>query len=86
MTENKPVEEKKDPKEEKIEEVRTARQRLKEENDLLEAENARAESLRAESLNAGRSMMTKPVIETEDEKWAREAKERYKGTGLDPTR
>ena len=86
MTENKPVEEKIDPKEEKIEEVRTARQRLKEENDLLEAENARSENLRAESLNAGRSMMTKPVIETEDEKWAREAKERYKGTGLDPTR
>jgi hypothetical protein len=23
--------------------------------------------------------------ETADEKWAREAKERYKGTGLDPT-
>lgn len=26
-----------------------------------------------------------PKVETEDEKWAKDAKERYEGTGMDPT-
>lgn len=26
-----------------------------------------------------------PKVETDEEKWAKEAKERYEGTGLDPT-
>ena len=67
--------------------VREAREKLKAENDLLEAEKLRSERLRAEAILGGRSAGAIPVVvETAHDKWAREAKERYKGTGLDPTR
>ena len=44
---------------------------------------ARQEALR--SLGGGSLAGQRPIAETEDEKWAREAKLRYAGTGMDPT-
>lgn len=61
-------------------------ERQKRENDRREKLIEREESLAARKavggdLDAG----NKPVKKTDDEKWAEGAKERYEGTGLDPT-
>jgi len=65
--------------------LKTADQ-LKAENDALEREIDRAEKLKSRQIVAGRSEgFVPPKIETPEEKWAREAKQRYAGTGLDPT-
>ena len=90
MEEDKPKEEGEKPTPEisktEADLVREARLKLKEENDALEAEKLRGEQLRAEGMVAGRSLLTPPPKElTEDEKWAERARERYKGTGMDPT-
>jgi len=56
------------------------------ENLLMIEERKRIEKATAEMLVNGRSYAGQaPKVETADEKWKREAKERYKGTGLDPT-
>lgn len=66
--------------------VQEARLKLKAENDALEAEKLRSEKLRAAALIGGRTAIATPVQEeTFQEKWKRTAKERYKGTGYDPT-
>lgn len=66
--------------------VMEKRLKLKAENDMLEAEALRGERLRAQLAVAGRSVIAQPTkIETPEEKWRREAKIRYAGTGLDPT-
>jgi hypothetical protein len=53
----------------------------------ITAERKRIEKATAEMLVNGRSYAGQPATkpETADEKWAREAKIRYAGTGLDPT-
>lgn len=52
----------------------------------LREENDRMEDLIAKKMLGGRSEAgEKPKKETDDERWAREAKERYAGSGLDPT-
>lgn len=66
--------------------MREEREKLKAENDLMEGELLRREQLRAQAVIAGKSQGAVPIQpETADEKWRREAKTRYKGTGLDPT-
>lgn len=56
---------------------------------LLEEETAlqdRKEKLHAEQMVGGKAEAGgETVKKTEDEKWAEEAKERYKDTGMDPT-
>jgi len=53
------------------------------EHERLIAEEKELMAERALSGKAGISAPEKP--ETEDEKWKREAKKRYEGTGMDPT-
>ena len=66
--------------------IRASWEKLKAENDKMVEEMARSERLRAQMLIQGKAELTPPPkIETEHEKWAREAKIRYKGTGMDPT-
>jgi len=49
-------------------------------------ERKRLEKASADMLISGRSYMSpKPKEKTEEEKWAERARERYKGTGMDPT-
>ena len=47
----------------------------------------RQEELHAQQMLGGHSQagQTPPPKETEEEKWAKDAKERYAGTGMDPT-
>jgi len=54
---------------------------------LMTTERRRIEKATAEALINGRSYagQSQPKTETEEEKWAREAKIRYAGTGMDPT-
>lgn len=66
--------------------VKADRELLKAENDAYDAELLRSERLRAERIKGGNNVITPPpVVETEHDKWKREAKERYKGTGMDPS-
>lgn len=85
--EEKKEEEKKEEK--KLSPIEEAKEVNKEKARLLEEEKKvleRREKLAAEELVGGKaSAGTEPVKETDDEKWAREAKERYAGTGMDPT-
>lgn len=71
----------------KQEAVPSEAEKLKAENDLLETELKRREELKAKSMYAGRSQAGTPDVKPEsfEDKWRREAKERYKGTGMDPT-
>jgi hypothetical protein len=67
-----------------------AKKVLKETNETLlkiTEERKRIEKATAEMLINGRSYAGQPTQkpETADEKWKREAKIRYAGTGLDPT-
>jgi len=52
----------------------------------ITAERQKIEKAAADLLVNGRSFAgQKPKEKTEDEKWAESAKERYAGTGMDPT-
>jgi len=54
--------------------------------DQISEERKKIEKATAEIKISGRSFAGQvKKEETTDEKWVREAKERYKGTGLDPT-
>jgi len=69
-----------------VEETRQLVKQLKEENDRKEDLVLREEEAQVKETLGGRSEAgEKPKKETADEKWAREAKERYAGSGLDPT-
>lgn len=49
-------------------------------------ERKKIEKASAEMMISGRSYMSpKPKEKTEEEKWAERARQRYKGTGMDPT-
>lgn len=85
MMEQKPTTPDAAPKSE-LEIMQETRSRLKAENDAIEQELLRRERLRAESIRGGGNVMTPPPVqETAHDKWKREAKKRYEGTGLDPT-
>lgn len=62
-------------------------QKMKASNDALEAEVLRSERLKAQAYQAGKGFIHAPPAppETPEEKWRRERKAFYKGTGLDPT-
>jgi len=63
----------------KIEELNAASERK-------EKANARAEEiLRVKEVGGGSEAGQIPKAETEDEKWEKDAKKRYEGTGMDPT-
>lgn len=61
-------------------------ERQKRENDRRESILVREEALAAMRTVGGEAEAgITPVVETEDEKWAKDAKIRYEGTGMDPT-
>lgn len=69
-----------------VEEVTKNYEKLKEANDKVEAELLRKEELKAKVALGGKSDAgQEPKKESEDEKWEKNAKERYEGTGMDPT-
>ena len=70
--------------------IEEAKKVMEENKKLLEeikSERKKIEKATAEMLINGRSYagQAPPKPETADEKWAREAKIRYAGTGMDPT-
>jgi hypothetical protein len=83
------VEDKKKVEEEKISPLDEARKFNEDSKKVLaemKSERLKIEKAAAEMLVNGKSLAGQVIkAETADEKWAREAKERYKGTGLDPT-
>ena len=69
-----------------VDEARAIRDDLVKAKEELKAENDRKEKLKAEELlspSAGGAIEKKE--KTEEEVWADNAKERYAGTGMDPT-
>jgi hypothetical protein len=81
--EEKPVEETINP----IDEAKNVLEETKKTLASISEERKRIEKATAEMLVNGRSYagQAPPKEETADEKWAREAKLRYAGTGMDPT-
>ena len=88
-SENQPEEKESEQIESTPSPLELARQLNEDNKKLLEqisAERKRIEKASADMLISGRSYMSpKPVEKTEDEKWAERARQRYKGTGMDPT-
>ena len=69
-----------------VDKVKENLEELKKANDETEAELLRGEELRAKVTQGGKAAAGQEVVkETEDEKWAKDAKLRYEGTGMDPT-
>ena len=69
-----------------IEEGKEILEGIKKERVALEEERKKMEKVVAETQLAGKSFSGQGEKEkTEDEKWAESAKERYAGTGMDPT-
>jgi hypothetical protein len=69
-----------------IDKTNKAAERLENANKKAEDLVKRQERIIAEQRLHGKGVAGQPKKkETEDEKWAREAKERYAGTGIDPT-
>jgi RNase P/RNase MRP subunit p29 len=69
-----------------IEEAKKVLEETKKTLELITAERKKIEKATAEMLLNGTSRAGQiNKTETPDEKWAREAKIRYAGTGLDPT-
>jgi len=68
-----------------IEEAKEAADELRKANEEKKNLLDREEKLMAERELGGKSQMSIPIKETEDEKWAKDAKIRYEGTGMDPT-
>lgn len=72
-----------------ISELDRAEAANKEKKELLEREEklqVRKEKLHAIQMVGGRAEAGQvPKEETEDEKWEKDAKKRYEGTGMDPT-
>ena len=87
--EEKKVEEKvEEPKSTKlIDDANLAAKRLEAANTKQEELLGRQEQLEADRIIAGTTDAGQQPVpaETEDQKWAREAKIRYAGTGMDPT-
>lgn len=70
-----------------MEEAKAERAKMEAATAAAKAENDRAEDLHNKRILSGttRAGANPPKPKTEDEKWAEGAKERYAGTGLDPT-
>ena len=68
-----------------IEEAKKQADRLEAIDEKLGIKIKKLESLQTEEALGGKSHGGGAAKETEDEKWNREAKERYAGTGMDPT-
>ena len=69
-----------------IETSRAERKRMEEAREKQKEENDRTEQLRADQAMSGRAEAGGESKEkTENEKWAEGAKERYEGTGMNPT-
>jgi hypothetical protein len=69
-----------------LEEAKEVLEETKKTLALISEERKRIEKVAADSLVNGKTFAgQKEKVETADEKWAREAKERYKETGMDPT-
>jgi hypothetical protein len=69
-----------------IEEMRRLTKEMKDSKVIIEAEIKKLEKIKAESFINGHSRQSAPkVIESVEDKWRREAKVRYEGTGMDPT-
>ena len=69
-----------------VDEARAERIKLEKVRDDMRKENDRLEALKAREMVGGITEGGQaPKKETEEEKYNREAKERYEGTGLDPT-
>jgi len=80
-----PKEEVKEPEKSEVDKVKNDLAELKKANDDVEAELLRKEELRAKMAIGGESDAgEEPQKESEDEKYKREAKERYEGTGMSP--
>lgn len=70
-----------------VERANVAAQRLEDANRKKEELLAREEQLYAKKLLGGRAEAgTTPIQETPEEAYKRRTQERYKGTGLDPTK
>lgn len=70
-----------------IEDANLAAKRVEEATKALKVQNDRREELMSQAILSGTAEaggQPEPK-ETDDEKWAREAKVRYAGTGMDPT-
>jgi len=71
-----------------VEEAKLYAAQLKEEREKIEKIRDEMRDLEAKRILGGKSYsgQTEQAQETADEKWAREAKIRYAGTGMDPTK
>ena len=70
-----------------LDEAKATADRIEAANEKYDELLQRQEELKATEVLSGQAdagQVPKPK-ETEDEKWAKEAKERYAGTGMDPT-
>ena len=70
-----------------IDDTNLAAKRVENATKAQKEENDRTEILMSQARLSGRSLAggEKPNEESEDEKWAKDAKDRYEGTGMDPT-
>lgn len=70
-----------------LEEAKLYAQQLKDEREKIEAIRNEMREIEAKRILGGRTYagQAEQPVETLDEKWAREAKIRYAGTGMDPT-
>ena len=70
-----------------VDEAKKVRDEIKGENDRREEILKKEQKLRSEELlgGTGGGRVAPSPEETEDEKWAKDAKIRYEGTGMDPT-
>ncbi len=66
-----------------IDEHKAEREKMDKTLEAIKKENDRTEKLQGEAILAGKGEIQKE--QSEDDKWAADAKERYKGTGMDPT-
>jgi hypothetical protein len=82
---NEAEEQEKEEEEDILAEARKVRDENKKILEQLKAERQRIERATAEMMMTGRSRAIQSKQETADEKWEREAKIRYAGTGMDPT-
>jgi len=69
-----------------IERAREEREKMEKATEAQKIENDRTEQIMAKRALGGDSEAGQtPKVESEDEKWAKDAKIRYEGTGMDPT-
>jgi hypothetical protein len=87
QTINQTEEQKESTKLTRLEEAQRLVERMEKANEETKLLLEKAEQMRINDLLSGEAKAGQPEApkETTDEKWEREARERYKGTGMDPT-